>query len=146
MYGKSNSRFGKTRWKIGKSKTEDEMASIALKEATGWLDELMDREFSGRGDKEYLIRHRLSENSGVPERYLYRLQYQAKEMKDVAGEYYRRLKLYYESVCEIHEEAADRYKAERLGMVLNETTDEKPAAAGKGMAVPQVGKANREEA
>lgn len=110
------------------------MASVALQEATDWLDELMDREFSGRGDKEYLIRHRISENSGVPERYLYRLQYQAKEMKDVAGEYYRRLRLYYESACQRNEAAADRYKDERLGMRgHHETSDEKPASAAVGM-------------
>jgi len=110
------------------------MASVALKESIGWLDELMDREFNGRGDKEYLIRHRISENSGVPERYLYRLQYQAKEMKDVAGEYYRRLRLYYESICQTQEAAADRYRDERLGMRgHHEKADERAATAAVGM-------------
>jgi hypothetical protein len=134
MYGNSNSGFGKNSSRFGKDKPEDEMASVALQEATDWLDELMDREFSGRGDKEYLIRHRISKNSGVPERYLYRLQYQAKEMKDVAGEYYRRLRLYYESACQRNEAAADRYKDERLGMRgHHEKVDEKSASAGVGM-------------
>lgn len=134
MYGNSNSGFGKSSSRFGNRKPEDEVTSVALKEATGWLEELMDREFSGRGDKEYLIRHRISENSGVPERYLYRLQYQAKGMKDVAGEYYRRLRLYYNAICQGHEDAADRYRAERLGLRgQHETTDEKPASAGLGM-------------
>jgi len=121
------------------------MTSIALNEAIGWTKELMDREHRGRGDKEYLIRHRLSENSGVPESYLYRLQYKARDMKDVAGEYYRRLRLYYDSACERNEEAADRYRSERLG-INNETTDQKPTPAGVGMAAPKAGKARPKKA
>lgn len=121
------------------------MTSVALQEAIGWTDKLMDMEFRGRGDKEYLIRHRLSENSGVPESYLYRLQYKSRGMKDVAGEYYRRLKVYYDRVCAANEEAADRYRSERLG-TKHETTDQKPASAGLGMAVPAVGKANQKKA
>lgn len=139
MYGNSNSRFGKYVSRFGRKKPEDEMTSVALKQSIDWLDELMDREFNGRGDKEYLIRHRISENSGVPERYLYRLQYQAREMKDVAGEYYRRLRLYYESVCQRQEDAADRYRDERLRMRgHHEKTDEKPASAALGMAATAV--------
>lgn len=114
------------------------MASVALQEAISWTDKLMDIKFQGRGDKEYLIRHRISNESGVPERYLYRLQYQAKEMKDIAGEYYRRLKLYYDSVCEVNEEAADRLKAQRLALKAHhETTNEKSASAGVGMAASE---------
>ena len=113
------------------------MTSIALQEAISWNDKLMDLEFKGRGDKDYLIRHRLSQNSGVPESYLYRLQHKSNGMKDVAGEYYRRLKLYYEHVCEINEQAADRYRAERLGTTQNEKTDQEPASPGLGMAAPE---------
>lgn len=116
------------------------MASVALQEAISWTDKLMDIKFQGRGDKEYLIRHRISDESGVPERYLYRLQYQAKEMKDIAGEYYRRLKLYYDSVCEANEEAADRLKAQRLELKAHhETANEKSASAGVGMAASEIG-------
>lgn len=110
------------------------MTSIALEEAIGWTGKLMDLEFRGRKDKEYMIRHRLSENSGVPESYLYRLQYKSRGMKDVAGEYYRRLKLYYDSVCAVHEAAADRYREERLGIRgNNETANKEPAPATLGM-------------
>ncbi|TCV66307.1 hypothetical protein EDE09_11658 [Neorhizobium sp. S3-V5DH] len=121
------------------------MTSIALQEAIRWNTELMDREFQGRGDKDYLIRHRLSQKTGVPESYLFRLQHKSRGMKDVAGEYYRRLKLYYDRVCEVNEEAADRYRSERLG-TNHETTNQKPASAGLGMAVPAVGKANQKKA
>ncbi len=130
----------------GKNASEDKMTSLALIEAKSWADALMNKEHRGRGDKEKSARYRLARNTGVPESYLFRLQYKTAEMKDVAGSVYRALMIAYDKACAANEEAADRYKAERLGMVLNETTDEKPAAAGKGMAVPQVGRANREEA
>jgi len=156
MYGNRDSGKANNGSRFGKKKSEAEMtsiarqeaiASIALQEAINWTDKLMDLEFRGRGDKEYLIRHRLSQNSGVPESYLYRLQYKSRGMKDVAGEYYRRLKLYYEQACETNEDAADRYKAERLKLKAHhEETDQKPVPAGKGMAVPAVGKANRKKA
>ena len=146
MYGNKGSRSGNSISGSGK-KSEAEMTSIALQEAIQWNTELMNREFQGRGDKDYLIRHRLSEKTGVPESYLFRLQHKSRGMKDVAGEYYRRLKLYYEQACEMHEEAADGYRAERLKLKADhEKTDEKPAAAGKGVAVPTVGKANRKKA
>jgi hypothetical protein len=141
MYG--NYRFRKTNndSRFGKKQSEEEMSSVALKEAINWTDKLMSLEFRGRGDKEYLIRHRLSENSGVPESYLYRLQYKSREMKDVAGEYYRRLKLYYEHACVANESAADRYEAERRQMRSNnETADEKSASAGVGMDSSCLGK------
>lgn len=139
MYGNSHSRFGKSISRFGKKKPEDEVASTALKQSIGWLDELMKHEFAGRGDKEYLVRHRISENCGVPERYLYRLQYQAREMKDVAGEYYRRLMIYYDSICEKNEAAADSYRTERMGMRgHHEETDKEPASAGVGMDSSEV--------
>src|ERR1041384_7145276 len=145
MYGNSRSEKNNSDSRFGKKNSEAEMTSVALQEAKGWTSELMDMEFRGRGDKEYLIRHRLSENSGVPESYLYRLQYKSRGMKDVAGEYYRRLKIYYERACEANEEAADRYRSERLG-TDHDTTNQKPASAGLGMAVPKVGKAGQKKA
>jgi hypothetical protein len=132
--------------KTGKNVSEDKMTSTALIEAKSWTEELMNREFSGRGDREKSVRFRLSKKTGVPESYLFRLQYKTREMKDVAGEVYRRLRLYYDDVCLANEEAADRYRSERLGNTDNETTDQKPAAAGMGMAAPKVGKARPKKA
>jgi hypothetical protein len=49
-------------------------------------------------------------------------------MKDVAGEVYRRLKIAYDDACRKNEEAADRYRAERLRADgMHETTDEESA-------------------
>jgi len=138
MYGNYGSQPDNKRSGFGKKRSEAEMSSIALEEAIGWTGKLMDLEFKGRGDKEYLVRHRLSENSGVPESYLYRLQYKTRGMKDVAGEYYRRLKLYYDQVCQVNEAAADRYRDERLGTRgNNETSDKEPAPAPLGMAASE---------
>lgn len=109
MYGNRHSGFGK-------SSSEKTMSTKALSDAITWSAKLMDREFMGRGDREKSIRGRLADKMGVPERYLYRLRYQAREMRDVAGEAYRRIKLYYEMVCENNEEAARQYRAERLGL------------------------------
>ncbi|MBB5663234.1 hypothetical protein GGE68_001410 [Rhizobium leguminosarum] len=125
------SEFGK------RKKPEDSMSITALSEARDWADALMDREFRGRGDKEYLARYRLSTRTGVSESYLYRLKYKADEMKDVAGSVYRALKIAHDKICQANEDAADRYKAERLGMRgTHEETDEKLAAKGVGMAPP----------
>lgn len=99
----------------GKNRSEDDMHSTALIEAKDWTDTLMNLEFKGRGDREKSIRHRLSKRTGIPESYLYRLQYKTREMRDVAGEVYRRLKLEYDHICENNEAAADRYRDERLG-------------------------------
>ncbi len=110
------------------------MTSVALIEAKGWADQLMDSEFRGRGDKEKSARYRLSKKTGVPESYLFRLQYKTAEMKDVAGSVYRALMIAYDNACRSNEEAADRYRAQRLGMRgHHETIDEKPASAGLGM-------------
>ncbi|SMF65654.1 hypothetical protein SAMN02982989_3388 [Xaviernesmea oryzae] len=128
MYGK---RFSEN----GKNVSEDDMSSIALNEAKSWADELMDREFRGRGDREKSVRGRLADRIGVSESYLFRLQYKTREMKDVAGEVYRRLKLAYEEACQKNEAAADRYRNERLGMRgHHEATYEKRAPAALGMA------------
>lgn len=132
MYGKSLSENGKR-------VSEVEMNSVALNEAKGWADALMDMEFRGRGDREKSVRGRVSKRTGIPESYLYRLQYKTREMKDVAGSAYRALKLTYDELCRLNEEAADRHHAERMRIRGNhETADEKPAQAGLGMDSSEV--------
>ncbi len=127
MYGKSVSEHGK-------NVSEVEMNSIALREAKGWADALMDTEYRGRGDREKSVRGRLSKKTGIPESYLYRLQYKTAEMKDVAGSAYRALMHAYDHLCQQNEEAADRYKAERLNIRGDhEKAGEKPASAGVGV-------------
>ena len=134
MSGKSSSKYGK-------KCSEDKMSSIALSEAKFYADTLMDKEFKGRGDREKSVRYRVAKNIGVPESYLYRLQYKTRDMKDVAGEVYRRLKLAYDTACEKNEAAADRYKNERLGTRgHHETADEKRASARVGVAAPEMGR------
>ncbi len=140
MYGK---RFSEN----GKRVSEDDMTSVALNEAKGWADELMDREFRGRGDREKSARGRLSERTGIPESYLFRLQYKTSEMRDVAGSAYRALMLAYDDLCQRNEDAAEKYREERLGIRgHHEATNQKPASAGLGMAVPKVGKADQKKA
>lgn len=130
MYGK---RFSEN----GKKVSEVEMTSIALIEAKGWHDELMDHEFRGRGDREKSVRGRLSDKTGIPESYLYRLQYKTSEMKDVAGSAYRALMHAYDELCRRNEMAADRYREQRLkGRGPNEETYEKPASQDLGMDSP----------
>lgn len=67
------------------------MTSAALTEAKGWYAALMDAEFKGRGDREKAVRGRIADETGIPESYLYRLQYKTRGMKDVAGSAYRAL-------------------------------------------------------
>lgn len=111
------------------------MSNEALLEAKSWADALMNHEFKGRGDKEKSARYRLSQKSGVPESYLYRLQYKTAEMRDVAGSVYRALKLYHDRVCEANEKAADGYRAERMMLqrARHEKACEEPVAAGDRM-------------
>jgi hypothetical protein len=92
--------------------SEEKMSSVALNEARGFLDALHDAEFRGRKDTDGAARYRLAAKLGVKESYLFRLQYRADEMKDVAGEVYRRLRLAYEGMCERVENAADRIERE----------------------------------
>lgn len=132
MYGKSLSENGKR-------VSEVEMNSVALNEAKGWADALMDSEYRGRGDREKSVRGRVSKRTGIPESYLFRLQYKTREMKDVAGSAYRSLMLSYNELCRLNEEAADRHHAERMRIRGNhETADEKPAQAGLGMDSSEV--------
>lgn len=97
----------------GKRVSEAKMTSVALNEAKTWADKLMDLEFKGRGDREKSARGRLSDKIGVPESYLFRLQYKTREMKDVAGSVYRALMLAYEDMCLKNEEAAAKHRADR---------------------------------
>lgn len=110
------------------------MSNAALTEAKGWFDRLMNLEFKGRGDREKSVRGRLSKRTGIPESYLYRLQYKTTEMKDVAGSAYRALMLAYHNICEKNEAAADRYRDERLRLRgPHETTGEEPLASSVRM-------------
>lgn len=129
---------GKGFSKSDKSFGESEMSTQALSDAKSWLDVLHDAEYRGRKDTDGAARYRLASRLGVKENYLYRLQYRAEEMKDVAGEVYRLLKLAYDGLCERNETAADAYRAERLAMGSKQdaTINEKPAAAGLGTAAP----------
>jgi hypothetical protein len=106
MYGKSVSADGKR-------VSEGKMSTIALSEAKDWHDRLMDAEFKGRGDREKAVRGRLSKRTGIPESYLFRLQYKVREMTDVAGSAYRALMLAHDELCARNEEAADAMRAER---------------------------------
>ncbi len=114
------------------------MSTEALFEAKNWAETLMNVEFKGRGDKEKSARYRLSKKSGVPESYLYRLQYKTAEMKDVAGSVYRALMLYHDKICAANESAADRYKAERedLQRKRHEAAHQESMATNKGMGAP----------
>jgi hypothetical protein len=114
------------------------MTTTALGQAIGWAEALHDAEFRGRKDTDGAARLRLAEKLGVKENYLFRLQYRAQEMKDVAGEVYRRLQIAYESLCEANEKAADAYKAERLQLKAKRNAiSRKPASAGVGMDAPR---------
>src|SRR5690606_4228639 len=100
---------------FGKRISEDEMSSVALNEAKTWAEVLLDAECHGRKDREGPIRYRLARKIGVPESYLYRLQYKTNETNDVRGSVYRALMLAYlayEKACENNEEAAASYRAE----------------------------------
>ncbi len=138
MEGKGFSEFDKS---VG----ESEMSTQALSDAKNWLDVLHDAEYRGRKDTDGAARYRLANRLGVKESYLFRLQYRAVEMKDVAGEVYRRLKVAYDDLCERNEQAADAYRAERirLGTPRHETTDKEPVSAGMGEATPNSGAPER---
>lgn len=104
----------KTVSRNGKRVSEDTMSNTALIEAKTWADALMDAEWRGRKDRDGLVRYRVSRKTGVPESYLYRLQYKTAEMKDVAGSVYRSLMLAYEEMVQRNEAAADADRAQRF--------------------------------
>lgn len=113
------------------------MSTEALSDARSFLEALHDAEFRGRKDTDGAARYRLATKIGVKENYLFRLQYRAEEMKDVAGEVYRRLRAAYEDLCERNEHAADRYEAERQAMRRSNAVDQKPASAGLEIGTPR---------
>lgn len=121
--------------KSAKSFVEGAMSSHALSEAKTWLDVLHDAEFRGRKDTDGAARYRLANRLGIKESYLFRLQYRAAEMKDVAGEVYRRLKIAYDGLCERTEAAADAMERERLKITGTEyAVETSPLPTGEGMA------------
>lgn len=108
---------GKRVSEIGKTVSEVTMSTAALNEAKRWADDLLDAECTGRKDREGPIRYRLARKIGVPESYLYRLQYKTQEMTDVKGSVYRALMLAhqsYQAAVQANEEKAAAYRAERL--------------------------------
>lgn len=98
------------------SESESKPKMTALEKAVVYADALMTAEFRGRGDREKAVRFRLSKKTGVPESYLFRLTYKAREMRDVSGEVFMRLHDEYVRMCERNESAAANYKAERLAL------------------------------
>lgn len=125
---------GKGFSKSGKSFVEGSMSTEALSEAKSWLELLHNAEFRGRKDTDGAARYRLAKRLGVKENYLFRLQYRAAEMKDVAGDVYRRIKLAHDQICERNEVAAAAYRAERMGTGHNHAVsiDTEPVGTGDG--------------
>ncbi|RWG24588.1 MAG: hypothetical protein EOQ60_32105 [Mesorhizobium sp.] len=113
------------------------MSTEALSNARSFLEALHDAEFRGRKDTDGAARYRLATRLGIKENYLFRLQYRAEEMKDVAGEVYRRLRLAYEDMCERNERAADASRAQRLGLRNDYAVNQKPPQEGLGMDAPR---------
>lgn len=106
------------------------MSNVALIEAKQWADALMEAEWRGRKDRDGPVRYRLSKKTGVPESYLYRLQYKTAEMKDVAGSVYRSLMLAYEELCQRNENAADVMHEQRQALRITNATNQESASAG----------------
>jgi hypothetical protein len=118
--------------KSDNSFVEGSMTTEALSEARTFLEVLHDAEFQGRKDTDGAARYRLATRLGIKENYLFRLQYRAEEMKDVAGEVYRRLKLAHDQFCERNEAAAERHKTDRLELkAIRHAVTDKPAQAGR---------------
>lgn len=116
------------------------MSTTALNEAKGWYENLLDAEFRGRKDTDGAARYRLSSRLGLKENVLFRLQYRVADMKDIAGEAYRRLKIAHDELCERNEEAARAMRAERLGLTgQTNAVDQERALARVGMAAPETG-------
>lgn len=103
--------------------------TLALREAIEWHDALMDLEFKGRKDKESAARFRLSKKIGVPESYLFRLAHKRREMRDVAGEVYRRL-------CIAIETKADALAARRVGRTGNAVDQRADEARERDLSGP----------
>lgn len=90
------------------------MSTTALIEGRKYYEKLMDAEHRGRKDRNGSARSRLADFLMVNENKLLRLEYKFEEMRDIGGEFYRRLKLGYQAICEGNEQAAEAMRAERL--------------------------------
>lgn len=104
-------------------------------EAAGWADELMDAEWRGRRDNESSVRFRLARKIGVPESYLFRLQYKRREMRDVRGSVYRSLLLgrrMYGLTCELIEKAADQVDQAAGNIEVRNAARQGHSSAGEG--------------
>lgn len=97
----------------------------------------MDAEFKGRGDREKSVRGRLAAKTGIPESYLYRLQYRFAEMRDVAGSAYRALKLAHDELCARNEAKADAMRAERMRLRNEDEADQEHHQTGGRMVATQ---------
>lgn len=109
------------------------MSTVALQNAVRWHDRLMDAEYKGRKDNESAARFRLSKKIGVPESYLYRLAYKRRDMRDVAGEVYRRLQEGYEAICLKIEASADAMASERREYEERDEVDRGHLPVAEGM-------------
>lgn len=119
--------------KFAKSHSESEMSTTALHKGREYYDRLMDHEHRGRKDRNGSARARLADDMGVNETKLLRLEYKIEEMKDIGGELYRRLQLWYEAICEGNEIAAQEMRAERLKLKAERhAVNRKPVATGQG--------------
>lgn len=98
-------------------------STVALREALSWHDQLMHKLHRGRGDKEKTVRGRLSDESGVPESYLFRMTHKRRDMRDIAGEPYRLIRLAYLRICEGVEHATDELDRKRREIEETNATD-----------------------
>jgi hypothetical protein len=115
------------------------MSLSVVDEAAHWADELMEAEWRGRKDREGVVRYRLARKIGVPESYLYRLQYKQREMNDVRGSVYRALmhgRRLYGLVCERVEETATRIDREAQEIEAGNAPMERNQAALAGVVAP----------
>jgi len=127
----------KTFSKSGKKVSESNMSTEALNQARTFLDVLHDAEFRGRKDTDGAARYRLASRLGVKENYLFRLQYRADEMKDVAGEVYLKLRRAYEQMCQANELAAAASRRKRLNLRTGHAVDTEPDLSGMGTNTPR---------
>jgi len=81
--------------------------------ATFWSEELQKAFFRGLGDTREAARHRLSREIGVPESYLMRLRYKARDLSDIPGSILIRLAVGYDRICLSTENKAAALRAER---------------------------------
>lgn len=122
----------KTLGKSAKNVSESDMSTTALLKGREYYDALMDAEYRGRKDRNGSARSRLADDMGVNESKLLRLEYKIEEMKDIGGELFRRLSIWYEAICEGNEKAAAEMRAERLRLKAERLQKRQKHAVGKG--------------